>query len=128
MRTLRVAVTAFGIICASIGLAHLVVGPASIPGSIPVNATMDSEDRFYATLFLGFGIAVAWTGMDMKSRRSIFGALMAIFFAGGFARIISWIAVGQPDALFILLGALELLLPPLFWWWSGQTCIPEGAG
>lgn len=56
-RILRWFLTLFGMVCAGIALAHIFVGPSAIPGSIPVNATMDSEDRFYATLFLGFGIA-----------------------------------------------------------------------
>src|SRR6266545_639084 len=39
---------------------HVVLGPSAIPGSIPVNATMDSEDRFYATLFAAYGVALLW--------------------------------------------------------------------
>src|SRR5258707_14050662 len=41
-----------GIAAVLIALSHIALGPASIPGSVPVNPTMDSEDRFYATLFL----------------------------------------------------------------------------
>ena len=42
-------------------------------------------------------------------------AMQAVFFAGGLARIISWMAVGSPGALFTFLGALELVIPPLVW-------------
>ena len=55
---LRAFVALFGAACVAIALTHIFVGPSSIPGSIPVNPTMDSEDRFYATLFLGFGASV----------------------------------------------------------------------
>jgi hypothetical protein len=48
-------------------LGPIVFRPAIIPGAIPVNATMDSEDRFYATLFLGFGAAVMWCSRDLQT-------------------------------------------------------------
>ena len=82
---------------------------------------MDSEDRFYATLFLGFGLAHIWAAQDLVRRGSAVLALQAVFFAGGVARIISLIAVGPPIALFVFLGALELLIPPLIWWWLKRT-------
>ncbi len=105
----------FGSVCAAIGLAHVALGPSVIPGSIPVNATMDSEDRFYATLFVGFGLALIWCSRQLDARAQAFGFLLAVFFAGGIARIISLIAAGPPHPLFLFLGALELLMPPLLW-------------
>jgi Domain of unknown function (DUF4345) len=115
-RLLRWFLTAFGLVCVGIALTHIAFGPSSIPGSVPVNATMDSEDRFYATLFLGFGLAHVWAARDLTQRAGIVLAMQAVFFAGGIARIISLIAVGPPIPLFLFLGALELLIPPLVWW------------
>jgi len=112
---------AFGFVCCLIGLGHIVFGPAIIPGSIPVNATMDSEDRFYATLFLGFGGALMWCSRDLQNRETLFGGLLVTFFLAGISRIVSAIAVGWPNHLFIFLGALELGLPPLFWCWHWFT-------
>jgi hypothetical protein len=40
-----------GIAAVLIGVAHIALGSASIPGSLPVNVTMDSEDGFYAAIF-----------------------------------------------------------------------------
>ena len=121
MRFVSLVVIVFGAVCSLIALAHIAMGPAAIPGSVPVNATMDSEDRFYATLFLGFGAAMVWSGMDLANRRPVLGALLIVFFLGGLARIISWIAVGPPIGLFIVLGAVELVLPPLLWYWSSYA-------
>jgi hypothetical protein len=118
---LRWFITLFGAVCCVIAMAHIVVGPGAIPGSIPVNATMDSEDRFYATLFLGFGAALIWAAQDMAARRGVFLALLAVFFLGGIARIVSWLAVGPPSPLFAFLGALELLMPPVLWAWRGRV-------
>jgi hypothetical protein len=111
----------FGAVCAAIGMVHIVVGPSAIPGSIPVNSTMDSEDRFYATLFVGFGLAMVWCSRNLAERGGVFAALLATFFAGGIARIVSAIAVGPPSPLFIFLGSLELVLPPLMWVWRRRA-------
>lgn len=114
-RPLRWFLILFGLVCAGIALAHIIHGPSVIPGSIPGNATMDSEDRFYATLFLGFGIAQVWAALDLATRRGAILALQATFFAGGTARVFSALAVGSPGALFVFLGSLELIIPPLVW-------------
>ena len=118
---LRLLLYVFGAVCVAIALAHIVLGPAAIPGGVVTNATMDSEDRFYATLFLGFGCAIIWCARDLDAREKPLGALLAIFFAGGIARAISLLIVGRPSDLFLFLGALELLMPPLFWWWLVAT-------
>lgn len=107
----------FGGVCMAIALAHIALGPKVIPGGVPVNATMDNEDRFYATLFLGFGAAMVWASRNLSERRGIYLALMAVFFLGGVSRIISVLAVGWPAPLFIYLGAIELILPLVCWRW-----------
>jgi len=112
---LRGYLALFGAVCIGIALLHIVFGPASIPGSVPVNATMDSEDRFYATLFLGFGAAHIWCARDLGSRGGLMLAMQFVFFLGGIARLISWAAVGPPIPLFLGLGAIELVQPPLVW-------------
>lgn len=114
---LRGYVALFGAVCIGIALLHIAIGPSSIPGSIPVNATMDSEDRFYATLFLGFGAAHLWCARDLAGRGRMLLAMQAVFFLGGVARLISWAQVGPPIPMFVWLGAIELIQPPLLWLW-----------
>lgn len=120
-RVLASSVIVFGAICIAIALMHIAIGPACIPGSVPVNATMDSEDRFYATLFAGFGVALIWCGCNLAERRRTFGCLLIVFFAGGLARIVSILSAGPPATLFLFLGGLELALPPLLWFWLRKT-------
>ncbi len=123
-RTLEIFVLLFGLTCIAISLVHIAIGPSAIPGSVPVNATMDSEDRFYATLFLGFGVALAWCSRKLEARRTVFGWLMLLFFLGGVARVISALQVGMPNTFFQVMGALELILPPLLWWWHRKVMGP----
>jgi hypothetical protein len=115
-KSLSALIMLFGVICCFIALAHIALGPLAIPGSVPVNATMDSEDRSYATLFLSFGAALIWCSRDLSSRETLFGVLLLTFFLGGLSRIVSVLSVGRPSVLFIFMDSLELALPPLLWW------------
>ena len=124
-RLLQILTFVFGVVCGLISLAHIALGPGAIPGEIPeavlANATIDSQDRFYATLFLGFGAALIWCAQDLDARRGAFFALLVIFFLGGLARLLSVAMIGWPLPLFIVLGLIELILPPVFWWVHGRS-------
>lgn len=123
-RLLTTIVFAFGLICALIALSHIIFGHAVVPGHAPgFSPSDDSEDRFYATLFLGFGAAMMWCSRNLDKRQSVFAAMLLVFFAGGIARIISAVHVGWPIPLFIALGAVELVLPPLLWWWYRASSV-----
>src|SRR5258708_15260874 len=104
-----------GIAAVLIALSHIALGPASIPGSVPVNPTVDSEARFYATLLLGFGLRLLWCAGSIERRGKVIRFLIALFFLGGCARAISIMLVGPPNLFFQAMTALELLLPPLIW-------------
>jgi len=108
---LQVFLGLFGITAIVIASLHIVLGPAAIPGSIPVNATMDSEDRFYATLFAAYGVAILWCIKDIERKSIVVYFLALTFFAGGLARIASMAAVGLPNNFFIAMTVLELLIP-----------------
>jgi hypothetical protein len=110
-KTLQVLLGVFGAIAIFIALLHIVLGPSSIPGAVPVNATMDSEDRFYATLFLAFGVALLWCIENVERKARVVYFLMLTFLAGGLARLMSVAAVGWPNNFFIAMTVLELLLP-----------------
>jgi hypothetical protein len=72
---------------------------------------MDSEDRFYATLFAAYGLALIWCVKDVEAKSSTVYFLTATFFVGGLARVVSIAAVGLPNTFFTVMTALELLLP-----------------
>ena len=110
-KALQILLAAFGVTAILIASLHVALGPACIPGSIPVNATMDSEDRFYATLFLAYGAALLWCVKDVERKAGPVRILAFVFFAGGLARIVSAIAVGLPNTFFVAMTLLELVLP-----------------
>ena len=73
----------------------------------------DSELRFYSVIWIGYGIVMVQTAQSLARHMVRVPFLLALFFGGGIARLISYLAVGQPHALFILLMVIELTLPLL---------------
>jgi hypothetical protein len=108
---LQIYLGIFGITAILIAALHIALGPSAIPGAIPVNATMDSEDRFYATLFAAYGVAMLWCIKDIEQKSMVVYFLALTFLAGGFARLVSIAAVGLPNTFFITMTVLELLIP-----------------
>jgi hypothetical protein len=120
-RGLQIFLALFGAIDIVISLLHLTLGPSAIPGSIPVNATMDSEDRFYATLFTAYGAALLWCVRDVERKQRAIELLALVFFIGGIARLISIASVGLPDPFFRAMTGLELFLPFLMVFWARRV-------
>src|SRR5262245_50740771 len=110
---LRATLLGFGLCVVGISLGHIVFGPSVIPGSIPVNTTMDSEDRFYAVFFLAYGAAVLWCLKDWTSKLREIQLLMALFFVARLTRLVSIAAVGLPHPFFVVMTIIEFLVPPL---------------
>lgn len=116
----------FGATAIFIASLHVVLGPSAIPGSVPVNATMDSEDRFYATLFAAYGAALLWCIRDVERKGRVVYFLALTFFVGGLARLVSMCAVGLPNTFFVAMTALELLIPFFMAVMQSRISRPQG--
>jgi hypothetical protein len=94
------------------GLFAVLTGPEGQFGGEAVNASVESEYRFYAGLWMAYG-AVAWAlGPRVEREPAILTGLMAVLFAAGLARVVAWVAAGTPEAPYLVLMALELGIPP----------------
>lgn len=114
-RTLSYILYVGGVATLLIAAAHLFLGSAAIPGASAVNATVDSEDRFYAMIFGGYGLALFYAARDVKGRASLTRFLAGLFFAGAIGRTASWVMVGPPNSFFKAMLALEFVLPSIIW-------------
>lgn len=123
-RVLQILLFGLGAAAVGIGVMHMLLGPAIIPGSIPVNATLDSEDRFFGAIFAGFGAAALWCSFGVERKLTEVMLVAALFYLGGVARLFSIAATGLPDPFFIAMTAVELLLPRVLVWLVARVAGP----
>ncbi|MGA4843608.1 DUF4345 domain-containing protein [Streptomyces sp. G45] len=105
-----------GYACVAIGAYHLALGVASVPGEGSAGATVDSRERFYNAVFLGYGLAWIWAARQRPVPARAVRWLAGIFLLGGAGRLLSLAAHGSPQWFQLALTAVELALPPVYFW------------
>jgi hypothetical protein len=78
-RLLQGFLVLFGVIVVGISLAHFAIGPNAIIGGGRVNPTSDGEDRFYAGLFLCYGLGLLWCARGGAKGRLCHGPGRGVF-------------------------------------------------
>jgi hypothetical protein len=102
------------------GLFAVLTGPGGQVDGETVNASVESEFRFFASLWIAFGAVALWVAPRVERETTVVRVLAVILFSAGVARAIAWIAAGTPHWSFLLLLGLELLLPPLILYLQAQ--------
>ncbi|MEU8973017.1 DUF4345 domain-containing protein [Streptomyces monashensis] len=118
-RALRALTTLMGWACVAIGLFHVAVGNAAIPGAGSAGATVDSWGRFMGASFVGYGLAWLWAARQRPIPAREVRWLAGVFLLGGMGRLLSLAVHGWPQWFQIVLAAIELGLPPVFFWLAG---------
>ncbi|CQA12411.1 Hypothetical protein ERS075656_06233 [Mycobacteroides abscessus] len=103
-----------GVTCLAIGLYHVVGGPQTIFGGGEVNASTDSQERFFAGLFAVYGAAWIWVARLVPIPGIAIRLLAAGLFAGGLGRVVSLIDKGQPHPFWIAMLVVEIVVPAVF--------------
>ncbi|CAM5277466.1 DUF4345 domain-containing protein [Streptomyces narbonensis] len=115
-KTLRGLVLTMGYACAAIGIAHVLLGNASIPGAESAGPTIDSLGRFFGAIFAGYGLAWLWAARQRPIPATAVRLLTAVFLLGALGRLLSLAVQGRPHGFQLALAALELALSPLLFW------------
>ncbi|MGW6981492.1 DUF4345 domain-containing protein [Streptomyces sp. NPDC054932] len=115
-RTLKWLVLVMGFACVAIGLAHVVLGNAAIPGAGDAGVTVDSLGRFLGATFAGYGLAWIWAARQSPIPASVVRWLAAVFLLGAAGRLLSLAVHGWPDGFQVALTVVELVMPPLYFW------------
>jgi hypothetical protein len=90
---------------------------------LPEDATLDSNMRFLAGVWLGLGLGLAswWLVPRIAQETVLFRFLWLMIFLGGIGRLVSMVGVGLPLTPFIGFTALEVLGAPLFVYWQHRV-------
>lgn len=114
-------ILALGFVAA--GLTHVLLGlgadatlGARIDPATMVDPSLDSQNRYYGASFTIYGALFWYAASDPAQHRTLLRILIAWFFLGGLARLVSVALHGMPSGPVAALAASELLLPPLLWW------------
>ncbi|MEU7798385.1 DUF4345 domain-containing protein [Micromonospora arborensis] len=116
VKVLRGLVSAMGYACVAIGLAHVLLGNAAIPGAGPAGVTVDSLGRFFGAIFAGYGLAWLWAARQKPISATAVRWLAGVLLLGVFGRLLSLAVHGWPHWFQVVLAVVELVLSPLFFW------------
>ncbi|MGW2218748.1 DUF4345 domain-containing protein [Nonomuraea sp. NPDC001684] len=120
VKALRTLAQLMGWACVLIGLLHVALGNAAIPGAAAAGPTIDSWGRFMGAAFAGYGLAWVWAARQRPIPAGVVRWLAAVFLLGGVGRLLSLAVSGRPHGFQIVLAVIELVLPPVFFWLAGE--------
>lgn len=122
-RTLQIVSALMGTVPVITGLVQLmgIHDPLYASLNLPADATLDSNMRFLAGVWLGLGLASLWLVPRITEETVLFRVLWLMIFLGGIGRVVSMASVGLPLTPFIAFTALEILGAPLFVYWQHKV-------
>ena len=115
-KALRVLVVTMRYACVAIGLFHVLLGNAAIPGERSAGPTIDSLGRFFGAIFAGYGLAWLWAARRSPIPAAAVRWPAGVFLLGAFGRLLSLATHGWPHAFQVAPGFIELVLSPVFLW------------
>ncbi len=96
--------------CIAIGVGHIALGvERSVPGAGQVSPTLESQEAFYNSVFVGYGLTWLRASQDDRPDRVVEAA--AVMALGGVARLIAAARRGAPHRLYVGLTAVEFVVP-----------------
>jgi hypothetical protein len=122
-RALQIVSALMGTVPVITGLVQLmgINDPLYASLNLPADATLDSNMRFLAGVWLGLGLASLWLVPRITEETVLFRVLWLMIFLGGIGRVVSMASVGLPLTPFIAFTALEILGAPLFVYWQHRV-------
>lgn len=112
-KALRGLVQAMGYACLAIGLFHVLLGNAAIPGEGSAGPTTDSLGRFFGAVFAGYGLGWLWAARQSPIPATAVRWLAGVFLLGAVGRVLSLTVHGWPHWFQVALAVVELVLAPV---------------
>ncbi len=108
--SLRTLTRLTGWSCIAISIGHVGLGvERSVPGAGQVSPTLESQEAFYNSIFVGYGLTWLRASQDDRADRVVEAA--AVMALGGVARLIAIARRGTPHRFYLGLTAVEFVVP-----------------
>lgn len=120
-RALRTIFYTGGVVATTAGLHTVITGGKSLPDEGLANPSVESELRFYAAFYVGYGLALLRVAPRADREPAAVRSLGGVLFLAGLARLGAWLAVGTPHRAQIALLSVELGAPPMIIALSGAA-------
>ncbi|HEX5741153.1 MAG TPA: DUF4345 domain-containing protein [Pilimelia sp.] len=120
-RGLQITLGVLALIPIGTGLLDVVGGPGTLPSPQHLNPDLESNYRFFATIWLGFGLFLVWIIPRVEREVSLLRAVSGIVFAAGAARVLAMAVSGRPHPIFQAAMVLELVAPPVLVLWQHRV-------
>jgi hypothetical protein len=126
--TLRILAVA----CGAAALTHTLLGVGGdwvvgAPVGDPIDATLDSQNRFYGAAFGLYGVLLWMSASDVRRFAPVLRAVLIMMFAGACARGLAVLAHGWPSVQVMGLWATEVFGPPVVWVWLNRVLRDDAA-
>lgn len=113
---LQALLVALGLVAVVAGLVTVLGGTGAMPGDSRATPNVESELRFYATFWTGFGVLALYAARRPERETNLLRGLSLFLFLAGLARVFAWLDSDRPDTPFLVLLGLELTLPFFILW------------
>lgn len=110
-RSLQVFLTILGLVAIAAGLSTALFGATTVAGVDEASPAVDSEMRFFAVWYAAAGAALLRAIPRIEARAALIRGVGVAFFIAGCARLLSWVGVGRPPTVAVVLMVIELALP-----------------
>ncbi|MET8354170.1 MULTISPECIES: DUF4345 domain-containing protein [unclassified Micromonospora] len=120
-RSLQVVLAILASVAVASGLYGMLAGPTALPGSGPVDATVDSEYRFTNAFWLVAGVVVWWAIPTVQHATAVLRVALGAAFLGGLARLLAAAVSGWPHPIFLGALGVELVVVPTVLLWQARV-------
>jgi hypothetical protein len=116
-----VVLVVLGLIPIGTGLMDMLLGVGILPSPQDPNPDLQSNYRFFATMWFGVGLMILWIVPRVDTAVRALRAVTGIVFLGGLMRVLSMLVSGVPHPMFVAFTVLELVAPPILVWWQNKV-------
>ena len=118
IKILRVLGTIVGLALVALGIGRILFPAETIPGTSPMNVSLDSETRAGGALLIGIGYAYLWAVRQMPIPSALLRGLALTMGLLAASRVLSMIQAGAPHPTFVAAAIIEFLCAALTYWYS----------